>query len=271
MSVSLSSFIKSRLLQIVDALIDSRPQPVPSISRLDRCRIIAHRGDHRGNPLEENSMAAFRRAEMAGIWGVELDIRFTADLEPVVCHDPDLSRIFSRPQQIAELSLSELKDEFPTIPTLADVVQTFGHKLHLMIEIKSQPWPNPHRQNRRLQQILAELAPSKDFHLLCLHPRALEPLEGFPSYARLAISEYGPELRSRWIRRSRWGGLCGHYLLLRGAIIRSLHQNGQKVGTGYIRSRNCLFREINRGIDWIFSNHAGMLQQIVNACLTDRQ
>lgn len=264
----LPSFIKSSLLQLADTMIERRPQPAPSVSRLQRCKIISHRGEHGDNPLEENSMAAFRRAKTAGVWGVELDIRFTADFEPVVCHDPSLHRIFGVPQHIAELSCRKLKALFPAIPTLSEVVQAFGHKLHLMIEIKSQPWPDPPRQNRRLQEILAGMAPSKDFHLLCLHPRALTPLEGFPPQARVVVSEYGPELRSRWILRRRWGGLCGHYLLLRSAVIRAFHRNGRKVGTGYIRSANALFREINRGVDWIFSNHAVQLQQVVDARLT---
>ena len=35
-------------------------------------------------------------------------------------------------------------------------------------------------------------------------------------------------------------------------ILRKHHRNGRKIGTGYVRSRNCLFRELNRGVDWIF-------------------
>lgn len=264
--MSLPSFIENRLMKLADAMIDRRSQPIPSFSRLKHCRIISHRGDHGDNPLEENTMAAFRRAEQAGVWGVELDIRFTADLEPVVIHDPTMDRIFGGQLAVAELSCRELKIQFPAIPTLEEVVKAFGHRLHLMIEIKAQPWPDAPRQNRRLQDILSGLTPSQDFHLLCLHPQVLQPLEGFPLRARVVISEYGPELRSRWLMRKRWGGLCGHYLLLRHAVIRALHQNGQQVGTGYIQSRNGLFREINRGVDWIFSNHAVQLQLMVNAC-----
>jgi glycerophosphoryl diester phosphodiesterase len=41
----------------------------------------------------------------------------------------------------------------------------------------------------------------------------------------------------------------------------------QKMGTGYIGSKNCLFRELNRGIEWIFSNNAADLQKIVQHLL----
>ena len=218
--------------------------------------------------MEENSIVAFDRSAKAGVWGIELDIRFTADLEPVVFHDSILSRVYGRPEQISELSYRDIEYHFPGIPSLAEVVRQFGQKLHLMIEVKQQPWPQPSRQNSRLRQILSGLEPAEDYHLLCLHPSALNPLEGVPPYAMVAISEYWPELRSRWLRRRSWGGLCGHYLLLRQAVVEALQRNGQKVGTGYIRSRNGLFREINRGVDWIFSNDAIRLQQIVNTCLS---
>jgi len=39
------------------------------------------------------------------------------------------------------------------------------------------------------------------------------------------------------------------------------------VGTAYIKSRNSLFRELNRGVEWIFSNNAIEIQSIRNSCL----
>jgi len=58
-------------------------------------------------------------------------------------------------------------------------------------------------------------------------------------------------------------GLAGHYFLLNHSILSKHRASGQKVGTGYPRSKNCLFREINRGVEWIFSNNAAELQAIV--------
>jgi glycerophosphoryl diester phosphodiesterase len=45
------------------------------------------------------------------------------------------------------------------------------------------------------------------------------------------------------------------------------HALNQCTGTGYIRSKNSLFRELNRGVEWIFSNHAVKLQSIYNSML----
>jgi len=52
--------------------------------------IAAHRGSSGTAP--ENTMAAFREAVTAGAGMIELDVRFTHDLEPVVIHDRLLHR-----------------------------------------------------------------------------------------------------------------------------------------------------------------------------------
>ena len=59
-------------------------------------------------------------------------------------------------------------------------------------------------------------------------------------------------------------GVAGHYSLLKNKMLARHHKKDQKVGTGYPGSKNCLFREINRNVEWIFSNNAGELQSIIN-------
>ena len=39
---------------------------------------------------------------------------------------------------------------------------------------------------------------------------------------------------------------------------------GQRLGTGFPASKNCLFRELNRGIEWVFTNNAVALQRIID-------
>ena len=51
-----------------------------------------------------------------------------------------------------------------------------------------------------------------------------------------------------------FAGLGGHYLLVTSKLARGHLAAGQMVGTGYPDSRNCLFRELNRGVKWLFSN-----------------
>jgi glycerophosphoryl diester phosphodiesterase len=256
--------IERGYLRLIDAVFDRIPRPLPPRERLEDCKIIAHRGVHDNQRIAENTMIAFEHAQKAGVWGIELDIRWTRDLEPVVFHDPDLLRMYGDGQKVSAYSLSELKKRFPAIPALSEVVHRFGRKCHLMIEVKAQPWLNTSKQVARLYRILSPLEPSRDFHLITFSHHILAPMGEIPMTARIAIAGNWPGLPSKWVRQRQWAGLCGHYFLMRKGLVKAHHQNGQKVGTGYIQSRNCLFREINRGIDWIFSNAAHHMQCILD-------
>ena len=66
-----------------------------------------------------------------------------------------------------------------------------------------------------------------------------------------------------------YGGVAGHYRLLNRGLLTEHHEKGQKIGTGYPGSKNCLYREINRGVEWIFSNNAGKIQTIVQQMVNE--
>ena len=66
-----------------------------------------------------------------------------------------------------------------------------------------------------------------------------------------------------------FAGLGGHYLLVTPELVRQHLAAGQMVGTGYPNSRNCLFREPNRGVKWLFSNNALELAEIREQALQE--
>lgn len=51
---------------------------------------------------------------------------------------------------------------------------------------------------------------------------------------------------------------------------REVAERGQGVNTGFASSRFCLDRELGRGVDWIFSNHAAEMAAIRGALLRRR-
>jgi glycerophosphoryl diester phosphodiesterase len=261
--MSESSSLEDALQRIVDAVFARWPARTPDKEKRLRCRLVAHRGIHDNTTVMENTLVAFEKAEAAGVWGIECDVRWTSDGTPVVSHDPDLQRLFGRRVDIDRITYPELQSRCPLIPSLETVVQRFGRRLHLMIEIK-QTHEGHLRRMDRLQEVLATLRPIQDFHLMTLYPPVLKPFRYIPREAFLAITTRLPYQFSTWVRQNGWGGLCGHYLLMTPAHIRAHRKLGQQVGTGYAASRNVLFREINRGIDWIFSNQAAEMQRILN-------
>ncbi|MGB2690784.1 MAG: glycerophosphodiester phosphodiesterase family protein [Desulfobacterales bacterium] len=253
--------------QGVDLFYEKMPQSFPDTEKLKQCKIVSHRGEHDNKMVYENTIPAFDRVNEAGVWGIEFDIRWTRDLQPVVFHDRDLQRVFKSGIKINKVTLTELKMHCKSIPTLSEVIQKYGKKMHLMVEIKKEAYLDPEYQNNVLRDIFQQLTPQVDFHFIALEPEMFKfinffPLSTFVPSARLNVKQ----LSDLALMRS-YGGIAGHYLLISDSLLKKHHTQNQCIGTGYIRSKNCLFRELNRGVEWIFSNHAVKLQGICNTLL----
>lgn len=208
-------------------------------------------------------MAAFAAFEGVGGWGIELDVRWTRDGVPVVAHDPDGGRLFGVPRRIAAMDRSALRQQLPLVPTLSAVVKRFGGRLHLMVEIKCLWQDDPDRTRERLQHHLEDLQPVRDYHLLSLDTDRLARLAFTPSRASLPIARINPRPAARAARFRSWGGLTGHYALIRRGHIENLQRRGLRVGTGFVNSANCLYHELSRGVDWLFSDRPLAMQRIV--------
>lgn len=243
------------------------PRRVPDKSALQNCKIISHRGEHDNKRVMENTLQAFGIARAAGVWGIECDIRWTADLVPVICHDPSGERVFGSPELISTLSFDEVRARMPLIPSLAELIAEFGGSTHLMLELKAERFPQPTHQSRILQRELSPLEPGRDYHILGLDPAVFELVDFLPRRFCCPVAEENVgELCQTCVDRG-FGGLGGHFLLLNHRVKRRLDQAGQPLGTGFVASKNCLYRELNRGVEWIFSNHAVKLQQVRDRCL----
>lgn len=134
-------------------------------------RPIAHRGLWSPQGPPENSLPALRAATEAG-YGVEFDVRLTADDVPVLLHDETLERMTGAPGRIADHSLADLAplrlagSDAP-IPTLRAALSATAGALRL-IELKGPADP----------QVLgpavdAELGGEGDSAVISFHPALL--------------------------------------------------------------------------------------------------
>lgn len=104
---------------------------------------FAHRGLHDASRnIPENSLTAFRRAVDAG-YGIELDVRLSADGVPVVFHDSLLSRMCAIDQRVDSLTFSQLREcQLPgtdeKIPSLSEVLALVNGAVPLLVEIKME-------------------------------------------------------------------------------------------------------------------------------------
>ena len=103
--------------------------------------VIAHRGASAYQP--ENTMPAYELAVEQGADMIEIDLHLTEDSEIVIAHDADLEH-FGESGTIALSSLADMKaldaghkKGMPAeVPTLEEVLDTYGHRIAFNLEIK---------------------------------------------------------------------------------------------------------------------------------------
>ncbi len=250
------------LQKSIDLGYAALPRAKPEQAKLAHCKLIAHRGIVHLHELE-NSLAAFDLALKHGVYGIEFDIRWTKDLYPVVFHDADLKRLFNTKQCLKDLTLQQLQRDFPIIPTLEQVISRYGKKMHLMAELKYEHFPQLRHQNQVLQQLFANLKPAHDFHLITLYPDLISLFDFAPQATWLLVAGLNMSSLFKRLQNSKLGGITGHYLLARNQILNYCQQHKLLLGTGFVDSKNCLYRELNRGVEWIFSNRADKMQALL--------
>ena len=243
----------------VDGFYRYFPRKSLTAEEKQKCRIIAHRGcwGHPSSVLE-NTVQAFEAALACGAWGIEFDIQWTLDNVPVVIHEPNTSDIPGCVgMEIGEVPFDELRELCPSVPAAQEVIERYGGRMHLMIELKGETVGAA--GIRKLSSMLTDLRPAADFHLIALDPEILQFASMFPSECLLLISTVDTRKKFRQTLQYDVGGLTGHYLLLNSRMRRELEARGLKWGTGYVDSKNLLAREIRSGTEWIFTESAASL------------
>ena len=104
---------------------------------------------HRGLPDEEagipeNSMRAFRDAVQAG-YGIEMDVRVTADNRLVIMHDGNLKRMCGIDRKVSDMTLKQMGELTLAgtdmhIPLFSDVLRMVGGRVPLIVEIKADDY-----------------------------------------------------------------------------------------------------------------------------------
>lgn len=104
-------------------------------------RNYAHRGLHKPDKsIPENSIPAFAAAARIG-YGIELDVRLSADGEVVVFHDDNLKRVCGIDARVDELTWEELSTlslcgtEYK-IPLFKDVLNVVNGQCPMIVELK---------------------------------------------------------------------------------------------------------------------------------------
>lgn len=227
-------------------------------------KLIAHRGVHENYLARENSREAFELSIENQIWGIEFDVRWTKDDIPVIHHDADCQRIYNYANVIGLSTFPELKAVAPDMLSLEEVILKYSSKIVLMIELKESLQGHPAR-SEKLEKLLSRLIPRKHFYLLALDPAILESVSFVTKKAMMNVAwaDMASTLKKTLVFGH--GAVSGHFLLLNARRLAECRQNGIMTGTGFIETEGALFRELNRGVDFIFTNHPIRLKSFLQS------
>lgn len=123
--------------------------------------IVAHRGTPTIQP--ENTLSSFALGLAQGADALETDLRFTADDQIVLFHDPTLDRMTDGQGPLNQCTLAELKKRntrapggqltSDRIPTLAELIEATAAQVPLLLELKDARFTNT-ADARRLVNLL---------------------------------------------------------------------------------------------------------------------
>jgi glycerophosphoryl diester phosphodiesterase len=155
--------------------------------------LIAHRGFAGENP--ENTLPAFRAAASVADW-VEMDVRPTADDDPVVFHDHRLGRLTDLSGTVAETPTGTLLDadlvDGRAIPTLAEAFGTIPSDTGVVLDLKGRDGAAPTGEEECWEWLNGALATAID-----VPQRTL--LSTFWEGALAVVGERAPELPTAYV------------------------------------------------------------------------
>ena len=240
-----------------------------------RVLTIAHRGA--SAKLPENSLAAFDEAVRQGCDGIELDLQLTRDGVPVVYHDRTLFRVGGGLRTVGARSLDELRRldigsrfglEFrgQRIPTLGEVLDRYGGRLLLLLEIKRR---GPRgRWIELLQKTSSELRQrgiEDRVLLLCFDLGLLvEAADSVPAVGRVLNLQprgaVGPEIRQRaedldWLSAEVSG--------IEPRFVASVHELGIPLMTFTCNTEDQVETSLTAGATALMSDRPGWLAELL--------
>ncbi|GLQ10608.1 cobalamin biosynthesis protein [Devosia yakushimensis] len=153
-------------------------------------KIIAHRGDSASFP--ENTPEGWSAAYTNGAFAIEADVRLSRDGFCICAHDPDLKRLFGRPERPEDLMLNELLDlrneAGNRIVMLAKVLQHAEANQHVLLDIKDETPP----ALEAIWEAIVETVPASQRPLVIAGCHTLDAVHFFAAKGQVGILGFIP-------------------------------------------------------------------------------
>lgn len=222
--------------------------------------LVGHRGVFEHPTLVENTFPAFDFAISHG-GGIEFDLHLTRDLVLVVHHDPTLERIHGISRTIRDLTLAELMELAPSVPTLDELFERYGHRCpHYFMEPKVEDEPAMGQLVEAVSASLDQACLGSRVTMISSDARMLDRLRGqLPGVPRAFIFMFFNKEAVEYVQRHRDTGLAGWYFGFPEVMRPFLEEHDLFQGVGQIDYLNTYHHYRNRGFQVQFTNRIDRL------------
>ena len=217
--------------------------------------LLGHRGCRNGSLARdnstlpvENSLAAFEYALSNGCDGFEFDVRQTRDGRNVIWHDPHWNGLSIVATDYAQLSGPHSE----SLPTLEDVLQQFGHRAFLDIELKVSG------AEMSVVEALHATPPQHGFMVSSFHPGVLLRIHDIDPSVPLGYICDRDYALAIW-RNIPIQTVLPRYDLVRKELIDEAHRLGREVATWTVNSASQMTQFAEWGIDGLISDDPALL------------
>ncbi|MBL0386390.1 glycerophosphodiester phosphodiesterase [Tumebacillus sp. ITR2] len=238
---------------------------------------LAHRGASGYAP--ENTMEAFHVAEQMGADGFEFDVQLTKDGVPVVIHDELLDRTTNGRGFVYMHTLDELraldagswydpKYKGVQIPTLQEVIETFGNRMVLNIELKNSIFEMPGLEEKTLDLIrrnqIEKSVVVSSFH----HGSMLKFHELAPDIATGLLYDCVIVGAVQYAKRLGARALHPFFATVKPHLVEEAHAAGLAVNVWTVNEVNHMRLAALSGVDAIITNYPDRLKEVLSSVST---
>jgi glycerophosphoryl diester phosphodiesterase len=231
--------------------------------------VIAHRGDKAHAP--ENTLAAFHQAAEKGADAIEFDVKLTADGQVIVLHDQTVDRTTNGTGNVSKFSLAALREldagtrfssqfQGERIPTLGEVFETVGRRVHINIELTNYATPGDslvekvielvRKFNFQNQTLFSSFTP-------CNLRKARNLLPGVPRGLLILSGGLG-----FWGRTFGWLGdyfaLHPNLVDINSRLVNRVHAAGKRIHVWTVNAEKDIRRVVALDVDAIFTDNPGL-------------
>jgi glycerophosphoryl diester phosphodiesterase len=208
--------------------------------------LLGHRGARIEKSFPENSLASFDRALACGCDGFELDVRFSADGQPVIYHDARVQGF-----EVARRSAAEL-----ALPLLRDVLARYRTTAFLDIELKVAGW------EATTLDLLRACTPLRGYVISSFLPDVLRTIRAAYATIPLGLICEDRDQLDRWSTLPIEYVIPHHKLITRDSI-NQIKISGKKVFVWTVNTAKDMKRFAEWEVDGIISDDPRRLAAVV--------